>query len=82
MFITNSESLNPKQIFYCKSKNLQKFLCEHKGMCYISSTYDEVERKYKWLFVKSKELDSALKEWTQNKVDGNLLFPKEDIVSE
>jgi hypothetical protein len=74
MFIVNPESLKDTKIYYCKSPNLMKFLCEIKGFSFISREQIEGSHKFVWMFVKSKELDEALREWKENKERGVFAF--------
>jgi len=76
MFVSNPESIK-KEKFYCKSKNLKRFLCEIKNIKYISRQIDENDKKIVWIFLKTEELSNALLEWKKNKETGNLVFPKE-----
>jgi len=76
MFVSNPESIK-KEKFYCKSKNLKRFLCEIKNIKYISRQIDENDKKIIWIFLKTEELSNALLEWKKNKETGNLVFPKE-----
>ncbi len=75
MFVSNPESIK-KEKFYCKSKNLKRFLCEIKNIKYISRQIDENDKKIVWIFLKTEELSNALLEWKKNKETGNLAFPK------
>ena len=75
MFVSNPDVINEKK-FYCKSKNLKKFLCEIKKIPYISRQFDEKENKITWIFIKTQELDLALEEWRKRKETGDLVFPK------
>lgn len=75
MLISNLESLDTKDLYYCKSINLKRFLCEHKDISFIDKTFNKETQRCTWIFVKSKDLDEALDEWSQNKKDGKLLFP-------
>jgi len=74
MFIVNPESLKGTKIYYCKSPNLMKFLCEIKGFSFISREQIEGSHKFVWMFVKSKELDEALREWKDRKTTGDFVF--------
>jgi len=76
MFVSNPESIK-KEKFYCKSKNLKRFLCEIKNIKYISRYVDKKDKKTVWIFLKTEELNNALAEWKNNKETGNLTFPKE-----
>jgi len=76
MFVSNPESIK-KEKFYCKSKNLKRFLCEIKNIKYISRYVDKKDKKIVWIFLKTEELSNALAEWKKNKETGNLAFPKE-----
>lgn len=76
MFVSNPESIK-KEKFYCKSKNLKRFLCEIKNIKYISRYVDKKDKKTVWIFLKTEELSNALAEWKKNKEIGNLIFPKE-----
>lgn len=76
MFVSNPESIK-KEKFYCKSKNLKRFLCEIKNIKYISRYVDKKDKKIVWIFLKTEELSNALLEWKKNKETGNLAFPKE-----
>ena len=51
-----------------------KFLCEIKGFSFISREQIEGSHKFVWMFVKSKELDEALREWKENKERGVFAF--------
>ena len=74
MFVSNPESIK-KEKFYCKSKNLKRFLCEIKNIKYISRYVDKKDKKIVWIFLKTEELSNALTEWKKNKETGNLIFP-------
>jgi hypothetical protein len=76
MFITNSEALDGKKLYPCKSGNLKRFLCEIKNLRFISKSYDEEQQRCTWFFIKGEELDIALDEWKQRGITGDLLFPK------
>ena len=76
MFVSNPESIK-KEKFYCKSKNLKRFLCEIKNIKYISRYVDKKDKKIVWIFLKTEELSNALTEWKKNKETGNFIFPKE-----
>lgn len=76
MFVSNYDAIK-KEKFYCKSKNLKKFLCEKKDIDYISRRVDKKDKKIVWIFIKTQELKDALSEWRRNKETGNLAFPKE-----
>jgi len=70
MYVVNPDSISENKKFYCKSKNLKKFLCELKKIPYVSKYYDEEIKRMVWIFIKTKELSDALYEWKQNKING------------
>lgn len=74
MFVVNPETIKEKK-FYCKSKNLKRFLCEIKKIPYISKSFNEESYKITWIFIKTQELDLALEEWRKRKETGDLVFP-------
>jgi len=75
MFVANPNSIQ-KEKFYCKSRNLKRFLCEIKKIKYISRKIDKRDNKTIWIFIKTEELNEALAEWKRNKETGKLVFPK------
>lgn len=75
MFVANPEVIKQRK-FYCKSRNLKRFLCEIKNIRYISRKIDKKDGKIIWIFLKTNELDKALTEWRKNKETGNLAFSK------
>ena len=81
MFITNHESLDRTELFPCKSLPLMKFLCEHVGLNFIAredfveEKDGKLKNKHVWFFVKTAELQLALKDWAIRKQTKNMLFP-------
>ena len=83
MFVTNPESLDGVNLFYCKSYYLMKFLTEIKGLNFISMKELENDKsskkKYCWMFIKSATLDEYLAEWKSNKERGEYAFRRNEV---
>ena len=78
MIIRNAEiNINPQNIYKCYSPLLCRFLEENKGIQHIFSGENNKNNKQYWLFIKTDELQQALKEWSENKSSGNLFFKRE-----
>lgn len=77
MYITNSELLDEKKLFPCKSNKLKKFLVEVKKIPYISRKQDDKSNKIIWFFMKTEKFNEALDEWRNNKKNNTLVYPKE-----
>lgn len=76
MFVTNPESISGEKKYYCKSRNLKKFLTEEKKIQYISKQYDEETKFITWIFIKTQDLKDALEDWKVRKENGNFYIPK------
>jgi hypothetical protein len=70
MFIKNPEIILKEKKYYCKSKNLKRFLTEVKKIPYISKEYKEETKKCIWIYIKTQQLKDALNEWSYNKNNG------------
>lgn len=76
MHIKNVEELEKKKLFFCKSPNLMKFLTKTHDIQYVKKEKNGF--KYTWIFLKTKELDGALFQWSENKKNGTFAFKKEE----
>lgn len=76
MLVSNIESLESQDLFSCYSLPLKRFLCEYRGIQFIGVKRDEETAKNIWYFTRTDELASALGEWADRKITGDLFFKK------
>lgn len=79
MRINNIEKVvDRKDIFFCYSFNLVRFLQYEKGVFPVDQDVHKITKKIYYIFLKTEDLDSALKEWTERKKDNKLFLPKNE----
>jgi hypothetical protein len=65
MFVRNAENeFSKDDLFYCYSPKLKKFLCQVKNISYIGKGINSDTNKTYWLFIRNKELNISLDEWS------------------
>lgn len=68
MIIENTRNFNKKDLFYCYSQNLYKFLRFENEIEPIKFFENEENKKGCYIFVKSNRVKDCLKKWSENKI--------------
>ena len=61
--------MDKKDIFYCYSPKLKKFLGAKKQIRYLHQGINTSTNKSFWVYIRTEELGAALTEWTNTKKD-------------
>lgn len=74
MLVKNFKEAFPKEkLFFCKSPNLLKFLVDIHDIHYINKVLNN-DNRFTWVFLKTKDLDDALTEWSNNKKNNTFVY--------
>jgi len=64
-------------IFFCYSFNLERFLQQEKNIYFVDQGLHKKTNKIYFMYIKTDELNSALKEWSNRKTTNNFYLPKQ-----
>lgn len=59
--------MEKKDLFYCYSPKLKRFLTSHKGIRYLHQGINASSKRSFWVFIRTEDLGNALAEWTSTK---------------
>lgn len=59
--------MEQKELFYCYSPKLKKFLTQVKKIRFLHQGINTQSKRYFWVYVRTEELGVALAEWTNTK---------------
>ena len=63
--------MNNTELYCCYSLNLRNYLYEN-GLKYKLAALNPNSKSLFWVYVKNKELDKLLNDWSQNKYNNHL----------
>lgn len=78
MKLNDELNIIPKDdLYFCYSLNLHRFLKDEKEIYHVNCGVNKKTGRMWFTYFKTDFLDTALKEWTQRKVQNNLYISHE-----
>lgn len=74
-----TDKIDKKDCFYCYSFNLRRFLQSEKEILPIDVGFDKRTQKVYFIFIKTADLNEALKDWALRKEENRYYIPREVV---